>query len=126
MLIKNGLKQVGQTTSAERGTLVTFSCCINAVGHASPSAYIFPRVNFRDHMINRASNGSLGLATQSGRTNSELFLNVLEHFIEHIYVSVTKRRVLVVDNHESHISVKVVEMALSIGVVYCHVPPTLQ
>ena len=61
-------------------------------------------------MINGAPNGSLGLATQSGWMNSELFL-VLEHFIEHMDISVTKREVLVMDNHESHISVEVVEMA---------------
>ena len=60
-------------------------------------------------MINGAPNGNL--ATQSGWMNSELFPKVLEHFIEHMDVSVTKRGVLVMDNHESHISVEVVEMA---------------
>ena len=62
-------------------------------------------------MINWAPNGNLGLATQSGWMISELFPKVLEHFIEHVDVSVTKRGVLFMDNHESHISVEVVEMA---------------
>ena len=59
VLTQNGLKQVGQITSADRGTLVILCCCINAVGHALPPAYIFPRVNFRDHMIDGAPNGGL-------------------------------------------------------------------
>ena len=68
-------------------------------------------------MINGDPNGSLGLnfATQSGWMNSELFPKVLEHIIEHMDVSVTKRGVLVMDNHESHISVEVVEIAREKG-----------
>ena len=69
-------------------------------------------------MINGAPNGSLGLATQSEWMNSELFAKVLEHLIEHMAASVTKREVLVMDNHERN--------GARIGVVYCHVPPTLQ
>ena len=64
-------------------------------------------------MINGAPNGSLGFATQSGC--SELFPRVLERLIEHMDVYVTKRGVLVMDNHESHISVEVVEMAREKG-----------
>ena len=66
-------------------------------------------------MINGVPNVSLGLATQSGWMNSELFHKVPEHFIEHMAVSVTKRGALVIDNHESHISVEVVEMSREKG-----------
>ena len=55
--------------------------------------------------------------------NSGLFPNVLEHFIEHMGVSVTKRGVLVMDNHESHISVEVVEMAREKGLSIVAFPP---
>ena len=41
--------------------------------------------------------------------NSELFPKVLEHFIEHMDVSVTKRGDIIMDNHESHIYVEVVK-----------------
>ena len=110
-MTKKVLKQVGQITSAERDTLVTICFCINAAGNALPPAYIFPRVNFPDHMTKGAPNGSLGLATQSGWMNSELFPLVLEHFIRHMNISVANPGVLVMDNHKSYISVEVVEMA---------------
>ena len=51
--------------------------------------------------------------------NSELCPKAFEHLIKHMDVSVANPGVLVMDNHQSHISVEVVEMArengLSIG-----------
>ena len=41
VLTQKGLKQVGQLTSAESGTLVTICYCINAVGHALPLPVYF-------------------------------------------------------------------------------------
>ena len=74
-------------------------------------------------MIKGAPNGSLGLAIQTGWMNSELLPKVLHHFIEHMGVYVTKRGVLVMDNHESHISVEVVEMAGEKGLSIVTFPP---
>ena len=54
-------------------------------------------------MTKGATNGSLGLATQSGWMNSELFPLVLEHFIRHMNISVANPGILVMDNHKSHI-----------------------
>ena len=47
-------------TIAEPKILVTMCCCVNAVGHPS---FICPRVNYRDHMMEGAPNGSLVLVT---------------------------------------------------------------
>ena len=57
ILSEKGLKQVGQITSTESGVLITMCCCVSAVGATLPPAYIFTRVNFRDHMLNYAPNG---------------------------------------------------------------------
>ena len=70
---EKGIKQVGRITSAERGTTVTLCCCINAVGNVIPPVYVFPRVHFKDHMLNGAPSGSCGLAYHSGWMNFELF-----------------------------------------------------
>ena len=84
VLAAKGLKQVGQIIAAERGTLVTVCCCASAVGKSLPPAMVFPRVHFKDHMIKGAPPGTLGLATQSGWVNGELFARVLNHFIKHM------------------------------------------
>ena len=54
-------------------------------------------------MLTGAPNGSLGLATASGWMTSELFPDVLKHFIKHMNVSKTDPALLVMDNHESHL-----------------------
>ena len=116
ILSEKGLKQVGQITSAEGGVIVTMCCCINAIGAAIPPAYIFPRVNFRGHMLTGAPNGSLGLATPSECMISELFLLVMN-------VSKDNPAILVMDNYESHVTLETVDAARENGLVILSFPP---
>ena len=62
---------------------------INAVGKSIPPLLIFPRVKFRNHMLNGAPPGTTGAANPSGWINAELIM----------------------DNHTSHISVAVIDKA---------------
>ena len=80
VIAEKGTKQVGQITAQERGTLVTECCCANAAGQALPPAMIFPRVNFKDYMLEGAPASTLGSAT--GWMNAKLFPQVLAHFIK--------------------------------------------
>jgi len=66
VIVKKGEKQVGQITSAERGTLVTLCACVNAMGNTIPPFMIFPRVNFRELMTKDGPPGTVGVAHQSG------------------------------------------------------------
>ncbi|XP_064606151.1 uncharacterized protein LOC135471033 [Liolophura sinensis] len=117
------LKQVGQISSAERGVLVTMCCCVNAVGTSLPPVYVFPRVNFKNHMLNEAPNGSLGLANPSGWMNSNLFPEVLRHFIKHMNVSKDHPALLVMDNHESHLGIDTIDLARDNGLIILAFPP---
>ncbi len=123
IIAAKGTKQVGQITATERGTLVTVCCCVNAVGRALPPVMIFPRVNYQPRMTSDAPPGTLGLATPSGWMNSELFPEVLEHFIVHMGCSVQKPAVLPCDNHESHLSIRVINMARENGLTIITFPP---
>ena len=96
-------KQIGQTTSNERGTLITALCCVDVVGQSLPSALISPRLNFKQFMLNGVRSGSLGLATSSVWMNSSIFPKYLMHFIKYIKCSKASPAVLMMDNHESHI-----------------------
>ena len=58
VIAEKGTKQVGNVTSGERGTLVTACRCISAAGNSIPPYMIFPRVNFKDHMLNGAPTGN--------------------------------------------------------------------
>ena len=113
---EKGTKQVGQITAQERGTLVTVCCCVNAAGQALPPALIFPRVNFKDYLLEGAPASTLGLATATGWMNAELFPRGLAHFIKHIGCSKKKKTaLLLMDNHDSHCSLEVVDLARENG-----------
>lgn len=60
------------------GTLTTICYIVSALGNYFPPVIIFPRVHFKQHMIVDASAGILGLATQAGWMNSELFVKTMQ------------------------------------------------
>ncbi|KAF2879900.1 hypothetical protein ILUMI_26269 [Ignelater luminosus] len=58
-------KQTGTVTSKERGINVSMIACVSAVGTFVPPAIIFPHVHYKEHMINNAPPGTIGMATWS-------------------------------------------------------------
>lgn len=123
IIAEKGVKQVNQCTSGERGELVTVVAIICATGTFLPPIFVFPRKNMKTHMMNGSPTGSLGLASPSGWMTSELFPQVMEHFIKHTQSSKENPTLLICDNHESHISIKVVEIARKAGVTVLTLPP---
>lgn len=114
---------VCKVTSGERGVLVTTCCIVSATGHALPPAMVFPRKNFKAHMLHGAPAGTLGLASPTGWMNAELFVEVMNHFIKHTSSSKENQALLILDNHESHLSIEALNMAKSSGVTILTVPP---
>ena len=90
VITKKGTKQVGQITAAEHGILVTICCCVSAVGKVPPPAMIFPRVHYREYMIAGSPSSTLGLATQSGWMDFDVFPNIFRHYITHMGCSKEK------------------------------------
>lgn len=123
VLAQRGMKQVGQVTSGERGILVTVCCFINAIGNAVPPFMIFPRVNFKPHMLNGAPPGTAGAASKSGWVNSEIFLKILQHFAKHTKCSKEDPVILFMDSHEAHISLDAIEFSKENGITLITFPP---
>lgn len=123
ILAQKGVKQVSKATSAERGTLVTTCCIINALGNSIPPVMIFPRVNFKEHMTSGAPAGTLGLATKAGWMNSECFVQVIHHFIKYTASSKENPTLLLMDNHESHLSIEAIDLCKENGVTVLTIPP---
>lgn len=84
VIAETGVKQVGAITSSERGQLVTICCAVNAVGHAVPPLFIFPRVHFKEHFIRDGPPGSAGTAFPSGWMTAENFVVFLRHFVKQV------------------------------------------
>lgn len=114
---------MGSVTSRERGELVTVVYTVSASGVVIPPMFIYPRVNYRDCFIKGAPVGSIGIASKSGWMTEEIFPTYLEHIIKHTRCSVDHKILLILDNHESHVSLKTVDMAKENGIIMLTLPP---
>ena len=123
ILAQKNIKQVGLSTSAERGTLVTLVGCINAQGGSIPPFMIWPRVHFKESMLNGTPPESAGTAHPTGWMNQDIFLQWLAHFVNCTRCSKEKPVLLLMDNHISHISIAVINYAKENGVILLTFPP---
>ena len=108
---------MGAITSAQQGELVTAVYAVCAAGYALPPKLIFPRVNYREHFIRGAPVGTIGKATRSGWINESAFLDFLDHVGDLICSSRENKILVLLDNHETHISLSVIDKAREKGIV---------
>lgn len=123
IIARKGIKQVGSVTSAERGTLVTFCFAVSASGNSVPPMFLFPRKNYRDYFVNNGPPGCIGSANPSGWMTEDDFFIYLNHFAKHARSSREKPVLLILDNHESHLSLKGISFCKENGVVVISLPP---
>lgn len=123
VIAAKGEKQIGSMTSGERGINVTMIAAISAIGNHVPPMLIFPRVHFKAHMLNNAPPGCIGGANQSGWSNEELFIQFLKHFISHSKPTPDQKVLLIMDNHDTHISLPAINLARQHAVVLLTLPP---
>ena len=112
-----GVKQVGAVTGAERGKLVTLCCGVNALGHACPPMFIFPKVRYSERIVDGGRAGSVGASHISG------FFLFLKHFVKHCKLTVEKHVLLLLDNHESHVYLESIQYAKENGIHLLSFPP---
>lgn len=74
-------------------------------------------------MLKNAPAGSDGAANPSGWMNGQIFLKYLEHFSKCAPSSKESPILLICDNHESHISIEVINFAREKGIVMLTIPP---
>jgi hypothetical protein len=118
-----GARRIPKVTSAERGRNVTVVCSMNAAGYFVPPAFIFPRKRFRSELLIGCPPDSKGFCNESGWMTSDTFIQYLTHFSQHVRPSKTDPVLLIVDNHASHISLKVVDYCRDSGIVLLSLPP---
>jgi hypothetical protein len=103
ILAPRGIKQLGSMTSGERGQNITMIAAINAVSNHLQPMLIFPRVHFKNLMLKGVPVGSKRVANPSGWSNKRLFVEFLDHLIEHAKPSKEEPVLLFLDIHESHV-----------------------
>lgn len=123
IIAPRGDKQVGIVTSAERGSNVTLISAINAVGNHVPPMMVFPRVNFKDHMLIGAPPGTVGAAAPSGWSNDNIFSQYFDHLISFVKPSINDRILIILDNHSTHCTVEIIDKARENGIILLTFPP---
>lgn len=123
VIARRGFKQIGSLTSAERGTLVTMAIAVSAGGNSVPPFFIFPRVHYKDHFLRDGPQGSVGNANPSGWMKEENFVTFMKHFVNNVKCSKDRPVLLLLDNHESHLSIPGLDFAKGNGVVMVSFPP---
>lgn len=123
IVARKGVKQVGSVTSAERGALVTLALAVSASGNTVPPIFVFPRKNYRIHFVANGPSGCIGTANKSGWMVQEDFVIFLAHFIKHTRCTKERPVLLLLDNHDSHLSIKGIELCRDNGVVILSLPP---
>ncbi|XP_069678768.1 uncharacterized protein [Periplaneta americana] len=118
-----GKRVVSKVVSQERGVSVTAVCCVSAAGYYVPPALIFPRKRYKPEFCDRTPPDTLGMVSDSGFINSELFMTWLEHFRKHVVPSQQKKKLLILDNHISHCSLAAIEYCREKGIILLSLPP---
>lgn len=123
ILAQKGVRQVAKATSAERGQTVTIATAVSAIGHAIPPLFIFPRVFFKEHFTKEGPPGCIGTAHPSGWMTGTSFLTFVKHFHGHVKSTVEHPCLLLLDNHDSHLSIDVLNFCKENGIVLLSFPP---
>ena len=116
-------KQVGKLTSGERGALVTVLYTVNAAGNSIPPMLVFPRVKLRDHMIEGCSSRFDWCSKSVWMDSAACFTEFIKHFIKHKKCSKDRPAILILNNHDSHISIETIDLSKENGVTLFTLPP---
>ena len=114
---------MGKIVSAERGQTITLVCAMSATGRYVPPAFIFPRKKMKDHLLNNAPVGSIGLVSDSGFINTDLFMEYLCHFKNNVQPTKDNPVLLILDNHTSHLSLTAITYCRDNGIHLLTLPP---
>ena len=116
-------QEIGKITSGEKGELVTVVVAVNAAGNSIPPFIIFPRAHFRPHFIRDGPTGCSGDANPSGWMDEENFIKYAAHFVAYVRCSPERPCLLLLDSHDSHLSVEVIDYFEAHGVKLFFFPP---
>jgi hypothetical protein len=114
-----------QVVMAERSKTVTVIGGGNALGSQIPPFFVFPGQRMLPELMVGKSEGTEGMMTQSGWSNSEVFLRYMKtHFLKYAMGRNQEDTTLVLyDGHKSHISIELIEWAKENRIILFVLPP---
>ena len=83
----------------------------------------FTRKNYHDHFVRGGPQSCIIKANPSDWINDKLFIEYLDHFATYIQCSKENMVLLILDNHESYISLAAVDKCRELGIVQLTISP---
>ena len=96
---------------------------VNAIGNAIPAFMVFPRVHFKVSMVHGAPPGTVGTTHMAVMITADSFYLFMRHFISSTKCSDEQPTLLILGNHEAHLSIKTIDLAKEKRVVMLTLPP---
>lgn len=118
-----GIKQFGILSSAERGRNITVICAMSASGTFVPPLFVFPRVRMNPQLEKNGPNGAVYCCSKNGWSNEGIFFQWLKHFQSKTNSDPENRVLLILDNHNSHISYEIYNFCRDKGILMLSLPP---
>ena len=100
---------------------MTVVCAKSATGTYIPPMFIFPRKRMAEGLMANAPVGSIGVCTDNGWTDGNMFMKWLQHFTAIAKPSTQEKHIIISDGHHSHKTLAVVEYAN--GIEMLTLPP---
>jgi hypothetical protein len=117
-LAKRGSRVVHSVIPNEREWLTVLTCII-ASGQYIPNFYIFKGMCMRHNYIRRCESGATMAISRKAWMIGFLFSAWIDHFIQSLQnsggISPENPHLLVLDGHNSHVTIEVVEKAKEVG-----------
>ena len=103
---------------------MTSVICMNAAGNYVPPMLIFPRVRWKEELLDGAPPGSIHACHPSGWMQTHLFTDWFNHFLKHTRPSLETPILLILDGHATHVkNLEVIELATRNHVEILCLPP---
>ncbi|GFS23508.1 tigger transposable element-derived protein [Elysia marginata] len=106
IVARKGTKQVGKMTSADRGTLITLACSVGASRNSTPPFFFIESTlnQLSSRMDHQTATDVLILL--AGYICEEKFAKFLRRFVKNVKCSKEPSCLLLLDNHDSHLSIE--------------------
>lgn len=123
VVASKGTRCVGAISSGERGTNVTMALAVSAAGDKIPPFFVYPRAKFQDRFLLHGTANARGVANGSGWQTNDTFLKWLPTFKNYAIRSSTEKTLLIMDNHESHMTIAGLDFCKENNIEVLTLPP---
>ncbi|KAF2895482.1 hypothetical protein ILUMI_10688 [Ignelater luminosus] len=108
-------------TSGERGVTTTIVCAVSGI--YVPPMFIFKRKRMSELLLKGCNSDMIATVSVSGWINEFIFVDYLQHFISFVKPTKEEPVLIILDNHESHISLEAYKLYREHNLHVLSLPP---